>query len=539
MVGDPTFDYWVLNDTSLDQIKIVSKKRKAVEVLPFAPVPEALYLDEDGKPRGIRVHFRVVDQDYAVTIPAAIVHAPGAAELLVRAGGPTLTGEHIRTMIRFLGETLTGRDLDPRVPRQRVVTKATWNGALINAPGIGPVAEWNTELAAYGEVADIDEEVAHKTWIRALKRASRSPKSIIVMGMPIGSVYVEPLKLDNFALHITSESSQGKTESAEIAMSAFGEARKPRGRLYRTWDVSEQAPIALFRQVGCMPVWFDETAVLGDDTRFSTIIFRLAQGTNRMRADAYGGLTEGSSDRWDTCLLSTGEARITTASALSGMQRRVIEVWAPITSRETHEKIIDDVRTAYGWPLRWLVRDPDVGWAKDKHEKLFLHLAERARSQQVEVAQAANIATCAMGFAVLCRLAGLEPPMTAITDAIETVFDETLEAAAERGADIGERGLIAILSALQQHPDRFVTPDEALGERWGVVYPDGVVGIVSEAALKQIFEKFGAASDPLPTLRRLRDSGALLCESDRLKGVREIFLPGKGMTRRRMYLVKV
>ena len=174
------------------------------------------------------------------------------------------------------------------------------------------------------------------------------------------------------------------------------------------------------------------------------------------------------------------------------------------------------------------------------HERLFMHLAGRARSQQVEVSQASNIATCAMGFAVLCRLAGLEPPMAAIMEAVEKVFDETLEAAAERGADIGERGLIAILSALQQHPDRFVTSDQALGERWGVVYPDGIVGIVSEAALKQIFEKFGAASDPLPTLRRLRDAGSLLCgESGRLKGVREIFIPGKGMTRRRMYLVRV
>jgi hypothetical protein len=355
--------------------------------------------------------------------------------------------------------------------------------------------------------------------------------------MPIGSMYVRPLELDNFALHITSESSQGKTESAEIAMSAFGDARKPRGRLYRTWDVSEQAPIALFRQVGCMPVWFDETAVLGDDTRFSTIIFRLAQGTNRMRADAYGGLTEGSADRWDTCLLSTGEARITITSALSGMQRRVLEIAAPLTDMDTHGKIQAKVRQARGWPMRWLVSDPDVEWAQETHREIFGRLSDEARSQQVEVSQAANIATCAMGFAVLCRLAGLRPMPRAIIRAATDVFRDTLEEAADRGADIAERGLNAIKAAMNQYPDRFLAPDEGLHERWGVVFPDQTVGIVSDTVLKDIFARFGGAPDPMPTMRRLRDMGRVVAEDGRLRSRRKFFMPTQGMVSDRIYVL--
>lgn len=530
---------WEIWAHSLHQIKHNRKgEDDSVEVLPFAPVPIAIYKDEDDEIRGFKILFRWVNRQSVVVVPAAFLYTGGASELLVRSGGPSLSSEQVRILIRFLTDVVAGR---ANVEPMRIITRAEWKGAVYSGPGSGPIAAWQTELVGYGQTTPIDDEHARGLWYRILERATGSPKSMIVLGMPIGSLYIRPLKLNNFALHITSESSSGKTESAEIAMSTLGSAQKPQGLLYRTWDVSEQAPIALFRQVGCMPVWFDETAVLGDDTRFSTIIFRLAQGVNRMRADAYGGLVEGSSSRWDTCLLSTGEARITITSALSGMQRRVLEILAPLTDVDAHHYMLENARLAYGWPLQWFVQDPDVVWAADFHRRVMDELTKVSRNQQVEFSQAANVATCAMGFAVLCRLSGYSPiPERRILKAAVNVFSETLELAGELGSDIGERALIGLKEAIRTQSEKFPAPNDSLfHERWGVMFDDGCVGIMGEKTLAQILERYAGLPDTVPVVKRWAEGGVLVTEGGRKQSKRTIWVPGSGLKLQRMYILRV
>lgn len=524
-------------------------------MLSFYPVPTVIYRDEDGQVRGFRISFifrgsppdenkdkRVTDVD----IPARIVRSPTAANIIAEAGGPDLSRDQAQTIVRLLTDVIAGRGND-KIEEREVVTRCTWDDrGHLSGPGLDgrPVGAWLEELAAYGRCTEISEEDARRAWAFIAKNAQNWPKAMIVYGMPLGSLYTVPFGKDSFSLHLTAESSVGKTESAEIAMSTLSSAQRPHGALYRTWDASAQAPINLLKMVGALPVWFDETAVMsGDDEEFTNLIFRLSQGRARLVANTEGGLRDGSGERWDSCILSTGEARITFRSGLTGIRRRVIELSAPLIPSadiEMHEAFIARARAAHGWPLRWFMRDHDVVAAANLHATIFGRLGEIARNQQVEVSQAYGLATCAVGFAELCRLAGVPVNESTLIWAASEAFSEVLSAAEDEGASISERGIAAILEAVET-TDNFVNPEDDFAiDRWGVRFPDGYIGVLGKHTLRTIFKTYADLADPVPVLNRWKAEGILQHDSSSNQGRREIYsYKEHKIVSKRMYLIRV
>ena len=536
---EPEVAGWKLSPPELMKWKPKGDDGEWVLALPFVPMPEAIIRDEDGQIRGFRIRFIIRgSEDTTVVAPSLLVRVQSPSNVLAAVGGPDLSTDQARVLVKLLTDVIAGKGKN--IEEDTVVTRAVWRGDVLYSPGVNPVAEWQPELAAYGVCADIDEEQARENWAEIVELALTEPKAMMVLGMPIGSIYCAPLRADSFAMHLTAESSTGKTESAEIAMSALSSARRPHGALYRTWDASAQAPTNLLKMVGPLPVWFDETAVFaGDDVEFTNLLFRLAQGRGRLIADVEGGLRSGSGERWDACLLSTGEARVSNRSGLTGLRRRVIEIYAPLTHVETHDQMLSLARKSYGWPLRWLVQDPDPQWARDLHMQIFGAMSDEAKSQQVEVAQAANLATCAVGFGTLARLTGASITARQLADAAKSVFRKILAASADEGADIGERALWAVKEAIQRSGNFYAPEDEMFIQRWGVTFDDGYVGIIGAATLAEILLRYAKLTDPVPVLERWADDGILQHDQKKHTGRRSVYVPGSGMRISRLYLVKV
>lgn len=520
--------------------KMVKGETEWVEALPFLPRPISIIRDEDNEIRGFRISFEFYGrQDREIVVPGMFVRASSPANVLAQCGGPEISREQGLVMTKLFTDLIAGKGRD--IGKETVVTRAEWVGDELHAPGRQPAAEWLPELAAYGHIADIDEAEAKKAWADIVTNAlDQSYRSVIVFGMPIGSIYCNPLKVDSFALHITGESSTGKTESAEIAMSTLSSARRPRGALYRTWDASAQAPTNLLKMTGPLPVWFDETAVLaGDDISFTNLLFRLAQGRGRVVADTEGGLRAGSGERWDASVLSTGEARISNRSGLTGLRRRVLEVYAPLMNRaDEHDVILGKARRAYGWPLRWLEESPGLDEAQKLHDWLFGRLSDHSKNQQVEVSQASNIVTCAVGFSTLARLCGVSVPRAELLVVAIAMFEKVLLAAADEGADIGERGLNAIKEAVKSSGNFYSADDELFIRRYGVVFDDGYIGIVGKAMLAEILLKYANLPDPTPVLKRWDDEGILQHDVGKYTGRRTIYVPRRGMKLSTLYLVR-
>jgi len=521
-------------------------ERDGKSALLFNVIPSEILFDEDGEVRGFVVEFRFTGHNREINLPASVMRASRPNDVIAAAGGPDLQLAASKTIVAFLDDIrIEAASLG--IPTSTVTTRARWDGDVLNAPGMvnasgkpRRVAEWVPELAAYGMCAEITEEKALQSWAEIVRLALTAPKAMMVYGMPIGSIYCDPLKADSFAMHITSESSMGKTESAEIAMSALSSARRPHGALYRTWDASAQAPTNLLKMTGPLPVWFDETAVFGgDDVEFTNLLFRLAQGRGRLIANTEGGLRAGSGERWDACVLSTGEARVSNRSGLTGLRRRVIEIYAPlIDHRGTHEEILDHAQRAHGWPLRWLVADPHVAWARGLYLQVFAELSHESQGQQLEVMQAANLAVCMMGFGILARLAGVKISPRQLVDAGRKVFSKILASSEDEGSDIGERGLRAIREAVLRTGSFYRHDDEMFGyQRFGVYFPDGYVGIIGQKTLAEILKTYAGLDDPVPVLERWAASGVLQHDQGRHTGRRKIFWPGQGVVKRPLYLI--
>lgn len=535
-----TVQGWDLSGSVLARMK----RNGPEAVLNFLPVPHTVYRDEDDEVRGFAIRFEWPDgPTREATVPARVIRAARPADVIADAGGPDLAGPEAKVIVELLCAV---RDGLSSAVEERVVTRAEWRDGRLSVPGYsGRAGGWRTELAAYGERADVSEDEARAAWAEVIGLARAEPKLVLTLGMPLGSVYTVPLEADAFAVHLTGESHSGKTEAGELAMSTLSSARRPHGKLYRTWNMSEQAPANLLKRVGVLPVWFDEAATSGlDNEGFTRLLFRLAQGRARVVADTEGGLREGSDERWTSCVLSTGEARLSTRSGLTGLRRRVLEVYAPLVAgargEQLHGQLLERARRAYGWPLWWTAADPDLPGALRTFHDLFGHLAESARGQQVEVAQAANVAVCVTGFRQLARAAGISVPARELRTRAAWVFERLMRAAEEEGADVGERGLRAIKEALQT-TSNFCPPEaDIFVRRWGVYYEDGYVGILGEATLAMILEEFGGLPDPQPVLEKWAEHGILRHDPGTYTARRGVFVPAKGrVVQSRLYLIRV
>lgn len=513
--------------------------REWTERLSFDVFPHGVLVDEDGIVRAFDVEFvGAGPRPIRLLVHERFLGASSRPDSLIQMGGPAMLPEEAKAVAELLAAVRGA----PRSVAD-VITRAEWAGDEMRVPGLRQVAPQRGELEVYGDLRG-DEDDARRSWTEIVELSRRAgPKSMAVLGMPVGSLYVT--KLDDpqlFTMHITGESHSGKSESAELAMQTMGDARKGVGRLYRNWNMSAKAPENVLRQVGIMPVWFDEAANDESDPEdFSTKLFHLMEGRARKIAGT-DGKNVGGDEKWTACLLSTGEARLSINSGLSGFRRRVMELYAPLTDDvETHDRMMHLARRAHGWPLRWVAADAGPTEFVDVQRMLFARLADEAQGQQVEVAQAANVATCIAGFWKLAQAVGVSVPKRELVSAGLSVFRKLLRAAEDEGSDVGERGLRALKEATQTTNYFHAPQQDMFHERWGVTFDDGVIGVLGEATLRRILREYAGIGDSQPVLEKWSEQGILMHESGTYtSGTRSIWVPAtRQMRRARMYLVKV
>ncbi|MFN2490809.1 MAG: DUF927 domain-containing protein [Actinomycetota bacterium] len=200
-------------------------------------------------------------------------------------------------------------------------------------PGPTPPSARSPEVARYALRAAIADNEARSEWAEVVELAIEHPKLLVVLGSSLASLYVPKLDAELFVVHVTGDSRTGKTMLTGAAMAAVGNpSQRSRQSVYRTWNMSAQAPGALLKQMGVMPVWLDETKTnQRDAAETASMVFAIVQGEERLRATQSGGLDERTG--WDCVVLSTGEARLSNVGAEQGLRKRVLEVAAAARGR--------------------------------------------------------------------------------------------------------------------------------------------------------------------------------------------------------------
>lgn len=149
-------------------------------------------------------------------------------------------------------------------------------------------------------------------WITGIaKPAACSSRMMFGLSAALGSVLLQPLKVESGAFHFAGPSSKGKTTLLLAAQSVF--FRSVREDLL-TWDVTDTGLEELAAEHCDMPLCLDEIAQIDRDINVAAKkvldrAFKIASGQSRARSRRFGLSKDSVS--WRVILLSTGERGIT------------------------------------------------------------------------------------------------------------------------------------------------------------------------------------------------------------------------------------
>ena len=164
--------------------------------------------------------------------------------------------------------------------------------------------------------------------------------------------------LTNILIHISGDSTAGKSTASMLAVSTAGNPNQLSDRsLMRKWSGTENSITALLENISGIPIVFDELSSFKGEN-LTSLAYTLTDGVGKARAKIDGSLNEPK--RWNTVILSNGEASILTKSNNNtGIKARIFE-FSNITwtnSAEQSENIKEVCCNSYGHILPLFIKN--------------------------------------------------------------------------------------------------------------------------------------------------------------------------------------
>lgn len=129
---------------------------------------------------------------------------------------------------------------------------------------------------------------------------------------------------EGFVVDLAGATSRGKTVALLAAASAWGD---PRSLLVGSWEATKVAIMERAAVLHSIPVLLDDTKhAKNDPEKISEVLYAVPAGRERERGRKDGGSREVR--RWLTCLISTGESRITAFTNDAGARARTLSFFA-------------------------------------------------------------------------------------------------------------------------------------------------------------------------------------------------------------------
>lgn len=145
-------------------------------------------------------------------------------------------------------------------------------------------------------------------------------------------------------IHLTNDSSTGKTTSIKAALSAIGFSQKGPGSLVLQHTDSEAAIFRLISQLVNIPFGIDEGS--STDREMSPLIYVISEGQRPRRADGSSSTSVVAASGWQTTVFSSGEPSITDDSTLSGAVTRIIQIDSPPIAQDS-KVFVDTMEAAF------------------------------------------------------------------------------------------------------------------------------------------------------------------------------------------------
>jgi hypothetical protein len=383
----------------------------------------------------------------------------------------------------------------------------------------------------YGDVAGTVAD-----WALMMGEVARSPRMVLVCGLAIGGLYVQPLGRQSYMLHLRGASSIGKTTTMSAAASLFGNPE----HIVLPWNVTRNGPGAWLRTLALLTGFRDELGAAGfTPQQLEQAVFSYLQGAERDMSGRVGEYRE-SQGSWHGALMSSGNDGIVGRIANEGIAARVIEIGHGLTIDAHHAERIDRMaEESYGHALRALV---DGGPTPPEFADMIAKALSDIGAPDGGPARrlAGHLATGIAGARVLADLCGLPALAQHVPATAREVLDEMTSGMVERGARPSDRLLAALVEHMAAHPAAWPTRTSYDANVTSGMYPlrdvagwdtgtdSNVPGEVAAlpARLRDIAVAAGI-TDPRIALAELRTRGLLAPSPDGRNMARQIRAGGK------------
>ncbi|WP_219517516.1 DUF927 domain-containing protein [Nonomuraea ceibae] len=298
----------------------------------------------------------------------------------------------------------------------------------------------------YGQVAGTREE-----WQDQLRQIARSPRMMLVAGLALGGLYLQPLARQmtrqSYVVHLPGGSSEGKTSTMIAAASMFGYP-DPEG-VVESWSVTKQGPGAWLRSMHCLTGFRDELGASGiTGQQLESLLLSLMQGSERGMSERTGGGYRESQGSWKGALISSGNVAILGQITNEGIAARVIEIRGGLTIDATHADLVtSQAKRTYGHALAAIV---ERGPTPDAFRELMTRAAEQLGLPPGGVPRriGEHLVMGIAGVMMLADLAGVPEITTGVADAAREILADLLDSLAERGTRPGDRLLAAVRESM-------------------------------------------------------------------------------------------
>lgn len=158
----------------------------------------------------------------------------------------------------------------------------------------------------------------------------------------------EDLGLDSIIIHLSGNSSTGKSTCLRLGISLFASPDAKKQSLYNTYNSTNNALLNKLGGIIGVPFALDELS-MSSSNNFTKLIYAMANGTDKDRLNKYSELKE--KETWLTTILSNGEkSLVDNSNKNAGIHVRVIEAtnFSWTKNAENSEKINQTILKNYG-----------------------------------------------------------------------------------------------------------------------------------------------------------------------------------------------
>ncbi|MBI6103259.1 DUF927 domain-containing protein [Clostridium perfringens] len=325
--------------------------------------------------------------------------------------------------------------------------------------------------------------------------------------------------LDSLIIHLSGNSSTGKSTALKLAISLFGGTDSKKMGLYNTYNSTENASLSKVGGLKGVPFAIDEIS-LSHNKDFSKFIYALANGSEKDRLNKNSELKE--KKVWLTTILSNGEKSILESSKRNaGLKVRVIEAnnfsWSK--DSENSENINKCISMNYGHIgiefAKYIMDKPKSEVEKRFEEvkkEVFKLLNEKLVVDSMTKRRCSKYALIILTAYYYEELKNIKLNIDEIKDMLVKIESESI-----KSRNFSESAIDYIKQYVSKYKKKFEGNDNASIDTLGklIIKNDHVEVQMNKISFEEMIKQ-GGFEDKTVVLKELRDKGFLNHEKDRL-----------------------